>query len=117
MSDSRNTRMRFEQWARNPRCEANTLSAVHGVRMSDVARHESVPPSMGQSPFAIARGVMFERSLLRDDAKILRDSLERAGVLPTGSRASLVDLRTRQNGGRLRDLDAARAQTDTLLRD
>jgi hypothetical protein len=39
----RNTRMRFEQWvAHNPACAANTLSAVHNVRMDKVPQ----PPTL-----------------------------------------------------------------------
>jgi hypothetical protein len=59
----RNTRMRFEQWAQNPLCQANTVSAVYAVRMSEVAVAEGYRPTFGQSPFAIARGDQFERSL------------------------------------------------------
>src|SRR4051812_2567596 len=62
----RDTRRRFEQWARNPHCQANALSAVHNVAMADVAKHEGHKPTMGQSPFAIQRGQTFERSLFRD---------------------------------------------------
>ena len=63
----RDTRARFEQWARNPRCRANTLSAVHGIRMARVAEAEGVSPTMGQSPFALARGQTFERALFREE--------------------------------------------------
>ena len=31
---SRDTRRRFEQWARNPACEANCISAVHDISMA-----------------------------------------------------------------------------------
>ena len=34
----RNTRGRFEQWAKNPTCDANTLSAVHNVRLDKAAK-------------------------------------------------------------------------------
>ena len=30
----RNTRGRFEQWAKNPTCDANTSSAVHNIRLA-----------------------------------------------------------------------------------
>ena len=44
--NNRDTRRRFEQWASNPQCEANTISAVQNVRMSDATgqgrhRHQS----------------------------------------------------------------------------
>jgi hypothetical protein len=56
----RDTRLRFEQWARNPACEANTLSAVHGIPMVEVAKAEGSQITMGQSPFALARGQTFD---------------------------------------------------------
>lgn len=56
MTEHRDTRLRFEQWARNPRCRASTFSAVRGIPMSDVAKSDGVTPTMGQSPFVIARG-------------------------------------------------------------
>lgn len=115
MPDKRDTRRRFEQWAHNPACQANTLSAVHGISMADVAKREGLHPSMGQSPFAIARGQLFERALYRDDASGLREELERAGILPTGSRG-LADFRLKMHGGPMLDLDAAREATTELLR-
>lgn len=111
----RDTRLRFEQWARNPRCRANTLSAVHGIRMEEVARADGIPSTMGQSPFAIARGQTFERSLFRDDAKALRQALIEAGVLPETTRG-FADYRLRVNSGPMPDLDAAIAGTAELLR-
>jgi hypothetical protein len=111
----RDTRRRFEQWARNPSCEANTLSAVHGIPMAEVAKREGLTPTMGQSPFAIARGQTFERGLFRESAKSLREALEEAGVLPAGS-TGFEDLRMRNIGGRMRDLDGARSTTTELLK-
>jgi hypothetical protein len=110
----RDTRMRFEQWARNPACTANAISAVHGVPMAEVARAEGTVPTTGQSPFAIARGLTFERVLFRREAEALRGALIRAKVLPpeaTGFR----DFRLRRAGGPYRDLDKARAATASLL--
>jgi hypothetical protein len=34
---------------------------VHGVAMADVVKREGGTPSMGQSPFALARGTRAER--------------------------------------------------------
>lgn len=34
----RNTRGRFEQWAKNPKCDANVISAVHNIRMDKAVR-------------------------------------------------------------------------------
>lgn len=113
--EKRDTRRRFEQWARNPACEANTLSAVHGIPMAEVAKREGLTPTMGQSPFAIARGQTFERGLFREQAKNLREELEKVGILPEGS-AGFEDLRMKNIGGRVRDLDAARSATTELLK-
>ena len=64
----RNTRARFEQWAKNPTCEANTLSAVHNVRLDKAAEAVGIEATFGQSPFAIARGNRFEAGLFFDEA-------------------------------------------------
>lgn len=90
------------------------MSAILGVSMVDVAAREGLPPSMGQSPFALQRGQRFERQLFRDDAKVLRAELEKAGVLPAGSHG-LADFRMRQVGGPCANLDDARQRTLALL--
>ena len=114
VKERRDTRLRFEQWARNPVCEANTLSAVHGIPMVDVAKAEGSRITMGQSPFALARGQTFERGLFRGAAEQLRKALIEAEVLdPTA--LGFADFRTRQNSGKLPNLDAALEQTATLL--
>src|SRR5690242_15009385 len=94
----RNTRGRFEQWAKNPTCEANTLSAVHNVRLDAAAKEAGLGTSFGQSPFAISRGNRFEAGLFYDDAAKLRQALERKACLPSGS-TGFLDLRLRMNGG------------------
>src|SRR3954471_15348949 len=106
----RDTRRRFEQWARNPHCQANAVSAVHNVPMAEVAKHEGLKPTMGQSPFAIQRGQTFERSLFRDEGESLRTALQNARVLPAEA-AGLADFRLRLNGGRFHSLDDARSAT------
>lgn len=111
----RNTRMRFEQWAKNPVCEANTVSAVRNVRMSDVALAEGITPSFGQSPFAIARGDQFERSLFYREGQLILESLIEKEVVPEGS-SGLVDFRLKMNGGtRIKALDEALRETRTFL--
>jgi hypothetical protein len=112
--ERRDTRLRFEQWARNPACEANTLSAVHGIPMVDVAIAEGGRITMGQSPFALARGMTFERGLFRGAAEQLRKALVHAQVLDPTARG-FADFRTRQNSGRLANIDAALQQTAELL--
>lgn len=111
---SRDTRNRFEQWAHNPTCQANTISAVHNVRMADVAKAENYPPTFGQSPFAIQRGNTFERTLFRNNAAILLEALSEKDVLPEDA-SGLKDLRLTLNGGKLRTLDEAIEQTRQLI--
>lgn len=110
----RDTRRRFEQWARNPLCEANAVSAVHGIKMSDVAEREGLQPTFGQSPFALARGQAFERGLLAKGAAKMKEALAEAGVLPTAE-ARFIDLRLRRHGGPLHSQDDARSETSGLL--
>jgi hypothetical protein len=112
---NRDTRRRFEQWAHNPECEANAVSAILGVPMVEVATQEGLTSSMGQSPFALQRGQRFERRLFRDDGKVLRAELEAAGVLPAGSNG-FADFRMRLHGGSSRSLDEALERTVELLR-
>ena len=83
--------------------------------MADVAKREGLDPTMGQSPFALARGETFERALFRDDAKRLLDALIEASVLQTGS-SGFLDLRLRMNGGPVADHQAAYERTCELLR-
>lgn len=112
----RNTRARFEQWAKNPTCHANTLSAVHNVRIDAVAKAAGLAPSFGQSPFAIARGNRFEAGLFYDEAAKLRQALERRNCLPAGSRGFL-DLRLKMNGGaKVVTVDQALELTSAWLR-
>src|SRR2546422_6812196 len=83
--------------------------------MAEVAtKGDHVPPSMGQSPFALARGQTFERILFRDDAKTLRESLVEAGVLSPRAKG-FADFRLRMNGGRLQDHHQAIEATSKLL--
>lgn len=116
---TRDTRRRFEQWANNPSCSANTISAVHNVKMAKVAERAGLDPSFGASPFALARGEQFEFNLLRNDAERLLPELIRTEVLPEDA-SGLRDLRIRMNRGTnpaLRDLDTACEATLDLLRD
>lgn len=112
----RNTRGRFEQWAKNPTCHANTLSAVHNIRLDAAAAAAGLAPSYGQSPFALARGNTFEAGLFYDGAARLRSALEKKGGLPEGS-AGFLDLRLKMNHGtRLRTVDEAVEHTADWLR-
>ena len=111
-----NTRARFEQWAKNPACQANTLSAVHNVSMADVTRRLGYRPSFGQSVFALTRGNSFERELLRGGATRLLEELIRKGVLPEEAEG-LADFRIGMNGGPLPSLDEAIDATKKLIRE
>lgn len=102
--EKRDTRRRFEQWATNPACDANTISAVHGISMAAVAKREGLTPSMGQSPFAVARGQTFERGLFRDGAQELIEELRRTGMPMQGSSGARV-LRTLQGALPSRAID------------
>ncbi|OBK86356.1 hypothetical protein [Mycolicibacter sinensis] len=111
----RNTRARFEQWAKNPTCDANTLSAVHNIRLDKAAEAAGIKASFGQSPFAIARGNRFEAGLFVDDAEKLRTSLVLKGCLPERSNGFL-DLRLKLNGGtRINSVDQAVSETEEWL--
>jgi hypothetical protein len=83
--------------------------------MADVAEREGVEPTMGQSPFALARGLTFERFLFKNAGQRLREALIRAGVLPEGAQG-LEDFRLRFNSGRMKSLDDALTGTAELLR-
>ncbi len=112
----RNTRARFEQWAKNPTCDANTLSAVHNVRLDKAAEAVGLSASFGQSPFAIARGNRFEAGLFYDDGAKIRAALQRKHVLPEGS-SGFLDLRLKLNGGsRIASVDQALHETERWLR-
>lgn len=112
----RNTRARFEQWAKNPTCDANTLSAVHNVRLDKAAEAVGLKASFGQSPFAIARGNRFEAGLFYDDGAKIRAALQRKHVLPNDS-SGFLDLRLRLNGGsRIDSVDEALHETMKWLR-
>ena len=111
----RDTRRRLDQFIANPNCQANVLSAVHDIPMLQAARALGLDPQAGQSPFAIGRGVVFERSLYAEGARRLFAALVTAGVLPA-SAAGFVDHRTRKNGGPIANMDDARALFEELLR-
>jgi hypothetical protein len=82
--------------------------------MAEVAKADGIEPTMGQSPFAIARGLGFERTLFRDDAARLRTALSRVGLLPDPN-VPFLDLRLRQAGGTTANLDEALDKTTKTL--
>jgi len=113
----RETRRRFEQWARNPECHANVVSAVHNVKMATAARRENPhAPRDGQSIFALLRGRTFEVQLIRESATVLLESLRRSEVTsPTSN--DFADHRIKANDGRLDDLEDAIESGKKLLSD
>ncbi len=115
LNDKKNTRARFEQWVKNPKCEANALSAVLNVKMNEVAKSLGYRPEYGQSPFAITRGLQFESWLFKEKAKVLRESLVRAKLL-TEDELGFEDFRLTMNGGpKLRSVDQAIEKSAELL--
>ena len=93
-----NTRVRFEQWASNPECATNTMSAVLNVPMGKVAEKAGYKSNKDLSPFAVARGMTFEADLFKDGAARLREALIRAEVLTEESKGFL-DFRLPKNRG------------------
>ena len=83
--------------------------------MADVVKREGGTQTMGQSPFALARGQTFERALFRDGGELLRESLKKAQVLPEAA-SGFHDFRLRQNGGPFGTLDDALAATAGFLK-
>jgi len=104
----RNVRFRFEQWASNPACDANTVSAVLGTRMRDVAKAEGGTGTFGQSPFALSRGQTFERTIFRDNAARLLQQLSGHSIVPPHA-AGFRDLRSNA-------FETARAESDAFLK-
>ena len=103
----RETRRRFEQWARNPESHSNIVSAVHNVKMGAAARKENPNiPREGQSIFALLRGRMFESRLIKEDAAVLLESLQRSEVIALTS-TDFEDHRIKLNEGPLDGLDEA----------
>jgi len=109
------TRRRFEQWARNPECQANVVSAVHGIGMAKVVEAEGGEPTMGQSPFALGRGVTFEKRLFENGGATIGADLAEAGVLPSTD-FEFHDFRLRKNGGTQQNLDSALSATRAYLK-
>ena len=76
------TRLRFEQRAANPTCQANVSAVVHNVSMRKVALRESPGIHLKvQSELTSARGNLFEKSVLADNAARLANELRHIGVV------------------------------------
>lgn len=114
MTGHRDVRHRLEQYAANPGCEANRLSAVHDIPMEDVVKARGGKPALGQSPFAIARGQSFERLLFEKNASRLLKALIDKRVVPENA-SGFVDLRISKNSGPMADVVASRTAFHNLL--
>lgn len=115
IDDKKNTRSRFEQWVKNPQCEANALSAVLNVKMNEVAKSLGYNPEYGQSPFAITRGLQFEGWLFKNKAEVLRQSLVKTKLL-SDTDTGFADLRLTMNGGaKIKSVDEAIEKSLKLL--
>ncbi len=113
---AQDTRRRFEQWARNPRCTANALSAIVNLPMRKVAEAEGAKAPFGQSPFALVRGRKFEQGIFEKQGRMLHDALIACDVLPKGA-SGLADFRMKASGGPMSSLDEAlRASSAWLQR-
>ena len=111
-----NTRVRFEQWASNPECGANTVSAVLNVPMGTVAEKLGYQGNKGMSPFAIQRGNLFERDLFYNSAERLRSGLEMAQVL-TANTKGFKDFRLPVHGGsEIKTRDEAVRESELFLK-
>ncbi|MFJ2579652.1 hypothetical protein [Kitasatospora aureofaciens] len=76
--------------AANPGCHRRAVLDAAGVDKSALASRLGRPAPFGQSPFAIARGVIFESRLKADDYAALLEPLRRHLGLPADGGAPLV---------------------------
>ena len=111
---AQDTRRRFEQWIKNPQCTANAASAILNVPMLKVARAEGVTTPFGQSPYALVRGRKFEQAIFAKNAAVLREELEKNGILPKKS-VGFADFRLSNAGGPYKKIEDALAATSAWL--
>ncbi len=111
-----NTRARFEQWAKNPECQANTVSAVLNVSVTAVAKQLGYEPKNMKPEFAVQRGMLFEHSLFKEGALVLREALQKKHDLPPEANG-FTDFRMRSAGGPLRNSLEAIEKSESFLSD
>ncbi|HEU5378028.1 MAG TPA: hypothetical protein VFV38_21615 [Ktedonobacteraceae bacterium] len=83
----------IEHWARNPACQRLGALVLAGIAPTTVMQsvyQESLHKE--QSPFALLRGITFERSLFENNAARLIDLYQKAGLLPASPRVVNLDL-------------------------
>lgn len=113
-----NTRVRFEQWAKNPTCEANTVSAVLNVPLGKVAEKLGFEDKKELPPFAIARGLTFEKYLFEENAAKLVKSMVYQKMLREDEELEFLDLRHQGNlQGRSRSADRSLELSSQFLED
>ncbi|MFF2147034.1 hypothetical protein [Kitasatospora sp. NPDC058190] len=76
--------------AANPGCHRRAVLDAAGVDKSALAARLGRPAPFGQSPFAIARGVIFESRLKADDYSALLEPLRAHLGVPADDRAPLL---------------------------
>ncbi|MGW4896361.1 hypothetical protein ACWEQL_29530 [Kitasatospora sp. NPDC004240] len=76
--------------AANPGCHRRAVLDAAGVDKSALAGRLGRPAPFGQSPFAIARGVIFESRLKEDDYAALLEPLRRSLGLPADGAVPLA---------------------------
>jgi hypothetical protein len=79
-------------FAQNTDCRLATLGFAAGVDFDRLLKGTRFQPAFGQSPFAFARGLSFEKMLRDNDYALTRDLLRGPLGLP-GTRARVVNLR------------------------
>jgi hypothetical protein len=92
-----NTRVRFEQWAKNPTCEANTISAVLDVAMGQVAEKLGYKDKKELPPFAIARGNQFEHYLFENEGERIVQAMRKEKLLSADEEVEFFDYRFKGN--------------------
>lgn len=92
-----NTRVRFEQWAKNPTCDANTVSAVLNVPMGDAAVSLGYQNKKALPPFAIARGLSFEKYLFENNAEKLTKEMRHQKMVSLDEDVEFIDYRHQGN--------------------
>lgn len=113
-----NTRLRFERWAANPTCHANVAAVVHNVSMATVAKHENPAIHIKeQSQLAFERGIIFEASILKDNAKRLVEEFVRVGAFQSSERTHFVDFRIAQGTSQPVDFESALDRSRRWLSD
>jgi hypothetical protein len=95
-------RRRLEQLINNPQCDTNVASALLKVRVADVAKVKGIESKGGISPFAFARGEVFESFILRqrpEGKTPLETELIRQGLLTEEDAVVILDLRETAGAG------------------